>query len=100
MLHFQFSTKILVFSAGIHKLLVRIANREALIRLLLQKQSDLGLHGLSMPFWQATTFPRNLEHFRIASYSAFYTHHLMFVSYKRGDKACEYLGYNGSYNLL
>ena len=39
----------LVFRAGIHKVLVRIANREGgktLIRLLLQKQSDLGLHCL------------------------------------------------------
>ena len=37
------------------KMLVRIANREDLIRLLLQKQSDLGLSCLSMPFWQATS---------------------------------------------
>ena len=45
----------LVFRAGIHKILVRIANREdSLIRLLLQKQSDLSLCCLSRPFWQAT----------------------------------------------
>ena len=31
--------------AGIHKMLVRIANREDL-----KKQSDLGLHYLSRPF--------------------------------------------------
>ena len=36
-------------------MLVRIANRDALIRLLLKKQSDLGLHCLSRPFWQATS---------------------------------------------
>ena len=41
----------LVIRAGIHKMLVRIANRKTLIRLLSQKQSDLGLHCLSMPFW-------------------------------------------------
>ena len=28
---------------------------KTLIRLLLQKQSDLGLHCLSLPFWQATS---------------------------------------------
>ena len=45
------------FRAGIHKMLVRIANREYLIRLLLQKvisaersKSDLGLHSLSRAF--------------------------------------------------
>ena len=36
----------LLFSAGIQKMLVRIDN---------QKQSDLGLCCLSWPFWQATT---------------------------------------------
>ena len=30
-------------------------NRKTLIRLLLQKQSDLGLHCLFRPFWQATS---------------------------------------------
>ena len=35
-------------------MLVKIANRE-LIRLLLQKQSDLGLHCLSRPFGRATS---------------------------------------------
>ena len=45
----------LVMRAGIHKMLVRIANRETLIRLLLQRQFDLGLHCLPMPFWQATS---------------------------------------------
>ena len=36
-------------------MLVRIANRETLIRLLLQRQLDLGLRCLSRPFWQATS---------------------------------------------
>ena len=36
-------------------MLVRVANREDPVRLLLQKQSDLGLHCLSRPFWQATS---------------------------------------------
>ena len=53
------SKKIMVIRAGIHKLLVRIANREdpdqtvssvqTQIRML-QKQSDLGLRSLSRPF--------------------------------------------------
>ena len=36
-----------VIKAGINKMLVRIFNR--------QTQSDLGLHCLSRPFWQATS---------------------------------------------
>ena len=47
---FLFSAKMLVIRAGIHKMLVKIANRWTLIRLLLKKQSDLGLHCLPMPF--------------------------------------------------
>ena len=43
--------KMLVYRAGIHKMGVRIANSED------QKQTDLGLRYLSVPFWQAT-----LEH--------------------------------------
>ena len=43
--------KMLVIGAGFHKLLVRIANREDRD----QKQSDLGLCCLSVPFWQATS---------------------------------------------
>ena len=44
-----------IFRAEINKILVRIANREekTLIRLLLKKQSDLGLDCLSRPFGQA-----------------------------------------------
>ena len=39
-------------------MLVRIGNREAgtaLIRMHLQKQSNIGLHCLSRPLWQATS---------------------------------------------
>ena len=43
----------LVIRAGINK--IRIANRNTLIRLLLQKQSHLGLHCLSRPFCQVTS---------------------------------------------
>ena len=39
----------LVSRAGIHKMLLRIANREF---------ADLGLHCLSLPFWQATSVLR------------------------------------------
>ena len=48
---FLFSNKMLVRRTGIDKMLVRIANRKD----LLQKQSDLGLHCLSMPFWKANS---------------------------------------------
>ena len=37
-------------------MLIRIANREDPCRLLLQKQSDLGLHCFSRAFLQATNF--------------------------------------------
>ena len=58
---FLLSDKIWVIRAGIHKMLVRIANREdcGVIRLLLQKQSDQGLC-LFRPFWQVT----NVKNFR------------------------------------
>ena len=46
----RFSNKMLVFRVDIHKMLVRIANRE---------YPDLGLPCLSMPFWQ-TTGVRNI----------------------------------------
>ena len=45
----------LVFMAGIHKSVSYYQTGKALIRLFLQKQSDLGLHCLSRPFWQATS---------------------------------------------
>ena len=43
----------LVIMADIHKMLVRIANREDPDHTLLQKPSDLGLHCMPQPFWQA-----------------------------------------------
>ena len=48
---FLFSNKILVFRAGGHKMVVRIANR----RDIDQKQSDLGLCCLLRLFQQATS---------------------------------------------
>ena len=48
---FLFSNKMMVIRAGIHKLLVRIANKEDLD----QKHSDQGLPCLSKPVWQATS---------------------------------------------
>ena len=47
--------EILVYRAGTHKMLVRIPNSKTLIRLLLQKQSDLGLRCLTKPLGQATS---------------------------------------------
>ena len=44
---FLFRSEILIIRAGIHKKFVRIAKGKTLI----QKQSDLGLHCLSRPFW-------------------------------------------------
>ena len=61
---FSILNKMLVVRDGIHKMHVRIANRENLIRLLLQKQSDLGLHCLSRSFCQATIVP-NFRTFNI-----------------------------------
>ena len=52
---FLFSSKFLDIRAGIH----RMGN--TLIRQLLKKQSDLGLHCLSRPFSQATTVKRVLS---------------------------------------
>ena len=43
---FLFSNEMLVFRTGIHKMLIRIANREDPD----QTASDLGLHCLSRPF--------------------------------------------------
>ena len=42
--HFLFSKKMWVIMAAIHKMVVRVANRED------PDQSDLGLHCLSRPF--------------------------------------------------
>ena len=41
--------------AGIHKMLVRIPNREDPDQTASEKQSDLGLHCLFRPFLQAIT---------------------------------------------
>ena len=52
------AAQILVIRAGIHKMLVKIANREDLDQTassVLQKQSDLGLPSLPRPFLQATS---------------------------------------------
>ena len=50
---FLFSNTMLVISAGTHEMLVRIVNREDPDQTALdfKKQSDLGLHCLSLPFW-------------------------------------------------
>ena len=48
-------------------MLVRIANRETLIRLLLKKQSDLGLPCLPRPSGQATSARKDLRQFPIQS---------------------------------
>ena len=49
----------LVIGGGIHKTLVRIANREDPVQTAFE--SRLGLHCLSRPFWQATS----VQNFRI-----------------------------------
>ena len=53
---FLYSTKMLFIRDGFHK--NACPNKQTgktLIKLLLQKQFDLGLHCLSRPFWQATS---------------------------------------------
>ena len=45
----------LVFRAGIHKMLVTIENREDPDQTASSGHSDLGLHCLSSPSWQATS---------------------------------------------
>ena len=57
---FLYSDKMLVFRAGIHKMEVRIANREDPD----QTASDLGLLYLSRLFWQATSV-RNFRIFTV-----------------------------------
>ena len=44
-----FSNKILVIMAGIHRMLVRIANRKDSDQTASSKRSDLGLHYLPWP---------------------------------------------------
>ena len=48
---FLFSINMLFIKAGVCKILFRIANRENPDQTALQKQSDLGLHCLSGPYW-------------------------------------------------
>ena len=62
---FSFCFQMLAIRAGIQKLLVRTANRKTLIRLLLQKQSGLGLHCLSRLFWQDASV-QNLRTFTVS----------------------------------
>ena len=54
---FQFSNKMLVTISGLEftNFLSELQIGKTLIRLLLQKQSDLGLPFLSRPFWQASS---------------------------------------------
>ena len=52
---FLLSYKMLVIRAGIHKMLVRIANREYSDQTASSDQSDLGLHCMLGLFWQATS---------------------------------------------
>ena len=63
---FLFSNKILLIRAGIHKMLVRIANREDPDQTAYSKVSGLSLHYLCRPFWQATSDP-NFRTFSVIS---------------------------------
>ena len=49
-------------------MLISIANRKTLIRLLLKKQSDLGLHCLSRPFWHAAS----VQNFRTFTFQRYF----------------------------
>ena len=71
LISFCSSNKMLVFRARIYKFLVRVANREDPVRLLLQKQSDLGLPYLFRPFWQVASF-RNFRAFTVHVFSLGY----------------------------
>ena len=53
--HFLISMKMWVIRAGIHKMLIRLANREDPDKTPPQKQSDLGLHCLSRSILMATS---------------------------------------------
>ena len=56
----------LVIMVEIHKMLARIANRE-------DPESDLGLHCLSRPFWQATSV-RNFRTFTVGALLCCHVH--------------------------
>ena len=53
--NFLFLNKMLVFRAGMHKMLVRMTYREDPDQTASNKQSNLGLRCLSRPFWQLTS---------------------------------------------
>ena len=57
----------LVFRAEIHKMLVRISNRQDPDQTASSKQSDLGLHWLSRRFWEASSV-KNFRTFMVLSY--------------------------------
>ena len=59
--HVLLSKKMWVISAGIHKILIRIAEK-TLIRLLLLKQSDLGLHCFVLAFMAGNWCYQNIYH--------------------------------------
>ena len=61
---FLVSTKMLALKAGIHKMLFNIANTGKTLITASQKQPDLGLLCLPMPFWQATGV-RNFSTFTV-----------------------------------
>ena len=66
-----YSQKMLIIRAGTHKTHVRIANREDPDQTADEEaviQSDLGLHCLSRPFWQATS-TQNFKCFKILNTS-------------------------------
>ena len=57
---FLYSNKRLVNGARFHIMLVRMENKEDTDQTAsseVQKQSDIGLHCLSSPFWQALNVP-------------------------------------------
>ena len=67
---YLFSNKMWNIKDGIHKILVRIATGKTLIRLLLQKQSDLGLHCLPKPFLLMTS----VQNFRTSTIESMRSH--------------------------
>ena len=56
---FLFSNKMLVIRTGVHKILVRIVNRED------PDQTVLGPHCLSKPFWQGASV-QNFKHISLS----------------------------------
>ena len=64
---FLFSDKMMVWRAGIHKILVKMPNREDPD----QTASDLGLFCLSRPFWQETSVKKFIE-FTVYMYNSIF----------------------------